>query len=193
MAVYAVQLRQAQGGGSWPNVFKYSNVFYVNEDSAASAAANGLLIWNAIKESYFQEAYCYSIYATDLVPATTNYAQVPVPSGDQRGSLVHSGTPFVTHPIICARIDLLVPSSRPSRKFMRGAFASDCFANGNTAFIGTYLTTLETAWDQMITDLGGQLCDVDGQGVTAPQVVGVTTREFGREAYNDLPTPPSFG
>jgi hypothetical protein len=193
MAVYAVQLRQAHGGGGHPHNFKYSNVFYVNEDSALSAANTGLLIWNAMKAAMFEWAYCYSIYATDLVPATTNYAQVPVPSEDQRGLLSYSGTPFVVHPIICARVDLLVNSSRPSRKFVRGGYASDVFNNGGVTFVGTYLTLLQNAFAQILIDTGGSLVDVDGQGVTAPQVLGVTTRELGREAYNDLPTPPAFG
>lgn len=193
MAVYAVQLRQAQGGGSYPNAFKYSNVFYVNEDSAASAAANGLIIWNAMKAAMFESAYCYSIYATDLVPATTNYAQVPVPTEDQRGLLAPAGGSLTYNPIVCGRVDLLVPSSRPSRKFVRGGYATDVIANGGRSFVGTYALELQDAFNQILLDTGGQLCDVDGQPVSAALMVGVTTRELGREAFSDVPTPPPFG
>lgn len=193
MAVFAVQLRQAQGGGSYPNAFKYSNVFYVNEPTAADAAADGLIIWNAMKAAIFESAYCYSIYATDLLPNTPNYYQLPVPSGDQRGDLAPVGGAQTYHPIVCARVDLLVPNSRPSRKFVRGGYATDVMANGGRAFVGTYQTLLQDAFNQILIDTGGQLCDIDGQAVAGMQVIGVTTRELGAEAFSDVPTPPSFG
>lgn len=193
MAVYAVQLRQAQGGGTHPNVFKYSNVFYVNESTAAEAATQGLTIWNEMKAAIFEYAYCYSIYATDLVPSTTNYYQFAVPEGQQRGLLAYTGDPFVVHPIICGRVDLLVPSSRPSRKFVRGAYASDVFANGGRAFIGTYTTLLQDAFASAVSETGGAMCDVDGQTISSAIAIGVTTHELGRDAYNDLPSPPPLG
>lgn len=193
MAVYAVQLRQAFGGGTLPYAYKFSNVFYVNEPSAAEAATQGLTIWNEMKAAVFEGVYCSSIYATDLVPATTNYYQVPVPVEDQRGLLAYPGGTDIYNPIVCARVDLLVNSSRPSRKFHRGGYETSVFANGGRAFIGTYLTTLQAAYTDIITETGGSLCDVDGQLVTAALALGVTTRELGREAFSDVPTPPAFG
>lgn len=193
MAVYAVQLRQAFGGGTLPFAYKWSNVFYTNEDSAFSAASVGLLIWNAMKAACFEGTYCSSIYATDLVPATTNYAQIPVPVEDQRGTLAYPGATDIYNPIVCARVDLLVNSSRPSRKFHRGGYETSVFANGGRAFIGTYLTTLQGAYTQILVDTDFGLCDVDGQAVTAALALGVTTRELGREAFSDVPTPPPFG
>lgn len=193
MAVYAVQLRQAQGGGAYPNAFKYSNVFYVNEATAFDAAANGLIIWMAMREAMFESAYCASIYATDLVPSTANYYHLPVPVGDQRGVLAPTGGAITTHPTVCGRVDLIVPSSRPSRKFVRGGYATDVFANGMRAFVGSYLLQLQDAFEAIITNTGGQLCDVDGQAVSTAIAMGVTTHQLGAEAFNDVPTPPSFG
>lgn len=193
MAVFAVQLRQAQGGGAYPNSFKYSNVFYVNEPTAADAAADGLIIWGAMRAAIFESAYCYSIYATDLVPGTANYYQMAVPAGSQRGLLVPIAGAQTYNPIVCGRVDLLVPNSRPSRKFVRGGYATDVMANGGRAFVGTYQLLLQEAFDQILIDTGGQLCDVDGQPVSGTQTLGVTTRELGREAFSDVPTPPAFG
>lgn len=193
MAVYAVQLRQAFGGGELPYAYKFSNVFYVNEDSAASAANVGLLIWNAMKAAVFEGVYCNSIYATDLVPATTNYAQIPVPTEDQRGLMAYPGGTDIYNPIVCARVDLLVNNSRPSRKFHRGGYETSVFANGGRAFIGTYQLALQSAYATILVDTDFGLCDVDGQVVTAALVMGVTTRELGREAFSDVPTPPPFG
>lgn len=193
MAVFAVQLRQAQGGGGYPNSFKYSNVFYVNEPTAADAAADGQIIWMAMREAMFESAYCASVYATDLVPGTANYYHLPIPVGDQRGVLAPVGGSLTVHPIVCGRVDLIVPSSRPSRKFVRGGYATDVFANGMRAFVGTYLLALQDAFEAIITNTGGQLCDVDGQPVVAAIAMGVTTHELGAEAFNDVPTPPSFG
>lgn len=135
--------------------------------------------------------YAYEVYATDLLPNTTNFTTVPIPVGQQRGSrsIVDLGEPYI--PKACVSVNINVPNSRPSRKFWRpGLFEADV-VNGTSITPGLR-AAIEGAFIIVVNN-NPNLRDPDGQFFSDVGSLRLTTRNFGRESTNLVPLGPALG
>jgi hypothetical protein len=191
MPLYKTALRMAHDA-SWPQRRKWSTTFFVNTSAATVAAASMVGAWIAYLHLAARDnIFAYEVYATDLNPATEDFAVQPIPSSDQRGS-IGGGTsqPYLAKACVNQRLNVL--SSRPSFKFWRPGLLEEDVLNG--VDVGpAMLTAISTAFSAMIEDFEGSLVDPDGQVLSSPGKQTLTTREFGRYAGNDLPLPPPVG
>jgi hypothetical protein len=135
--------------------------------------------------------FAYEAYATDLNPATEDFAVQPIPLANQRG-LIATGNEERYLAKACINQRLNVASSRPSFKFWRPGLVEGDVNNG-VDVSPTLLTAISTAFSAMIEDFEGSLVDPDGQVISTPGKQTLTTREFGRYAGNELPLPPPVG
>lgn len=190
MTVFQIRLKMAQGGGSWPNPFKYSYVYYANLANVSEAAAKGAEIWEALKQGHGEYAYCASVYASDLTPVTAIYEEIAIPSGDQRGLVNYGSNVNAYHPEVCYRQDMTVTASRPSRKYFRLAWTEDDLAPGGR----TIISSSQDVINGMTVALAAveDLCDVDGQPLVGFVNKGVTTHDLGRDSFALVPPPPPF-
>jgi hypothetical protein len=141
--------------------------------------------WTVIRSAHNENAFCYAVYGSDLVPATTNYLIGAVPDELQVGTLTSSGG-FLP-PWNVARSDLAVASSRPSRKFFRVPLQTADLT------LGQLSSTISDAIDDMLTDLlalSEPPCDESGNPFVGAITLGVTERRLGKFAYTGVPNPP---
>ena len=87
---------------------------------------------------------------------------------------------------------LLVPDSRPSRKFWRLGLYEGGVVDGVTV-APSLVTAVRDAFVAFIGAFEGALRDPDGQALTGVGRITLTTREFGRTAGSDVPEPPPVG
>jgi hypothetical protein len=193
MTRFAVQLRQAQGGPSWPHKIKYSNVYFCEAANAPAAAEMGRQIWLHLRQCHRVLCFCYQIYATDLVKNTTNYVIEPITPGEQRGTVGNSTPGEAYNPHVCQRVDLLIGASRPSRKFHRGGFIEADVEDGGLALIGTFQSAFSTAYAAIDADSSINIVDVDGQIHIGTSVLGLTIKKLSKMSHTDVPTGPAFG
>lgn len=193
MTLYRTQLKQAQGGGDWVNLIKYSNIFYFEAASSLDAANRGVELWALLKTSMREHCYCSSVYATDLTVGTTDYAEVPVPTGSQRATRVTGSGQQAYNPALCMRVDMTIQSSRPSRKFIRGGWIEGDVLNGGSQFDASVNGWSNASWSAILTEFGDDMRDVDGQALIGAIVLGGTIRRLGRDARSDVPIPPALG
>ncbi len=187
MAIYSIALRQ-----SWDisgiNRRKWSNVFFADAANPAAAAALGVGLWvNYLRTAVRQAVFCYEVYATSIAVGDELYAVQTVPEASQRGTLTNgSGEPY--EPKSCVSVRILASQGRPSRKFWRpGLWEGDVVA-GQTVN-PTVTSAIESAFNDMLVN--ELLVDPDGQLLSSGVVTRYTTREFGRESTEGLPTVPA--
>lgn len=193
MALFRVLTRMAAGGGTMPDAYKWSYIWYVEAADPAAAAAVGVDLWNeSLAGCHNEYAYCYEIYASDLIESTSLYTVEAIPSGDQRGTLNTGGAGDFYNPNVVARVELNVAGGRPSRKYVRIPLIESWVANGGRNIgLTSVQTALETAFASAIATPG--LRDESGNSFSGITYKGLTIRRLGKNARNDLPTPPSFG
>lgn len=193
MALHRVITRLAAGGGTFPDAYKWSYVWYMEAADPASAALAGATLWVAhLRKGHNEYAYCYEVYASDLVQSTTLFTTLGVTPAVQRG-LFDAPTEFEAYnPSIVVRVDLNVTSGRPSRKFHRVPLLEGDVGSGGRAISNGALTAaINEAYEEVVAFPG--LRDESGNTFSGWSIQGLTTRRLGRDARNDLPSPPSFG
>lgn len=190
MPVHRVALRLASDIPGQP-ARKWSNTFFLNEATPFVAANVLASAWERfLRQSCTERVFAYEIYATDLVPNTTNYVVVPVAPGVQRGTQPFGNNePYM--PKVCLSVELLVNASRPSRKFWRTGLREVEVTNGVDVSAVT-VGAVRSAFNDFLADTA-TLVDPDGQSVFGVGKIRLTTREFGRESTNLVPTPPPLG
>lgn len=190
MALFRVSLRQGHGGTT--ATYKWSNIFYVNMPDALSAALWGVSLWGSyLRFAAKTQVWCYQTYATDLVPGTDNFAVASPDPEFQRGTIVQDISDEY-HPNIALAVTLVVPSSRPSRKFWRPGLQEVDIING-TAVEAGLVSTIGSQFAQAILNLDPPMLDPDSQQISNLGTIKLTTRRLGREAFSELPTPPPLG
>lgn len=190
MPLYKASLRMATDMPGQP-ARKWSNTYFWDAASAFVAADATRNLWNGFLKGVSRErVYCYEVYATDLAEGTTDYVVLPIAPGDQRGTLpLPASDPYM--PKVCVAVELLVNGSRPSRKFFRPGLTEADIAAGVT-LDSTLAAAIADAFGDAAEGFSG-LRDVDNQPIFGVGKVRLTTREFGRESTNLVPTPPPLG
>lgn len=189
MALYSVSLRQ-----SWDPAGitrrKWSNVFFVDAPSSVAAAAAGVGLWTGfLRNASRSVVFCYEVYATSVQTLDDDYTVQTVPEAQQRGALPN-GTGEFYAPRNCISVTIRATAGRPSRKFWRpGLFENDVVAG---QAVGVQVTQpIEDAFNAALG--GGSWLDPDGQVLLSDVVTRFTSRSFGRESTENLPTPPPQG
>lgn len=185
MPLFRAELRLAaeRQGTPWR---KWRNTFYIVEADAAGAADQCRNAWEVVLRNHCRAfVYAYEVYATDLVPNTSNYVLMPVDTEFQRGNL-DAGSDFyaLEH---CLAISIAVPNSRPSRKFWRPGLLESDFVDG--VFQNTTLRDqIIEDWNTMIGNNANY--DVDGEPWTSVLSVKQSIRRLGRTAPFSVPAGP---
>ena len=191
MALYKTALRMAHDT-TWSNRRKWSTTFYLEAASSAAAAAAMVGAWSlTLRNATDASVFAYEVYATDLVPGTSDYTVQPIVQSQQRGVRASpGGEKYLLK--ACIAVTLAVPNSRPSRKFWRmGLHEADVF---NGVVVDPAVAALVQSWfNELVSELAITILDPDGQPVTGVQKTYLTTREFGRYAGNEVPDPPPVG
>lgn len=187
MALYRVAWRLAHDV-TWPARRKWTTTAFVDAASAIMAGAAAAAAWTAyLRAATFDTVFCYEVYASDMVPGTDNYYTQSITPGSQRGTIASSGMgePYLLK--ACVTTSLNVTGSRPSRKFWRPGLYELAVVNG--VGITTALdTAIRNAWAGLCSD--ETFVDPDGQLYNSVGTLRLGTREFGRYAGNDVPSPP---
>lgn len=191
MTLYQCSLRQSSDKpGTVPR--KWSNTFFIDAASAVQAAAAMVGLWQGyLRNACFNRVFAYEVYATDLAQGTDDYAIQAIPAGSQRGTLDDGGMEAYLAKA-CLAVTLSVTGSRPSRKFWRVGLTEGMVINGVSVDLAI-VEEIRDAWALLFLEQDGVLRDPDGQPLTGVQSIRLTTREFGRESTNLVPTPPPFG
>lgn len=194
MANFLTQLRMCVGASGFPDAYKYSYVFFTEAGTPGEAISNGISIWeDALRQCHGEVAFCYEIYASDLLPDTTNFSTGAMPSGLERGTVGMGGSTNLYNPNHAVRIDLPVAGGFPSRKWLRLGFLEEWIAPGGLQ-IGS--TAIIEVLDEMRADLGALSFLRDESGGTyfgTPTFEGFRTKRLGKFARFDLPPFPAFG
>ena len=189
MPLFRASLRMAHDT-TWPSRRKWSNTFYFNVANAAAAAAALVVGWvDHLRNAADETIFAYEVYATDLVPSTSNYVVQPIAPGSRRGTIAIGSRGEVYLPKTSVAVELLVPGSRPSRKFWRPGLREADVENGDTVD-PDILLLINTAFEDFVTAASPGLVDPDTEQITAVGQFRLTTREFGRTAGADVPAPP---
>lgn len=192
MTLYRVALRLAFDS-TFPLPRKWSTTFFVEAANAVAAASVGALGWEGpLRQAAKSFVFCYDVYATDLNPGTTDYANVAPALSLQRGA-VAPATAELYLDKFCAAVTITVPLSRPSRKFWRYGFEEAEVSQAGRTISPAVITLIRDAWNDFIDINPGLLRDEDGQAYTQVANVRATTREFGRESTNLVPQGPPLG
>lgn len=190
MALFKTSLRLAHDV-TWPNRRKWSNTFYVDAANPAAAAAAIAGAWTLLfRNAADTTIFAYEAYATDMTPGTDVYATVPIAIGNQRGTRVGESQPYLTK--ACLAVTLNAVAGRPSRKFWRFGLRETDVENG-VSVTSEVATLVRDIFDEALGELSLTFLDPDGQALTSVARITLTTREFGREAGNDVPIPPPVG
>lgn len=195
MAIYRCTLRQAIGGGTSPDAYKWSNVWYIDAADVAAAAAQMATIWSTILRTTCNVlVYAYEVYASDLLPTSVEFTTLPIAPGSQRGTsaeITGDGTDLYT-PTVALRIDLTVPGGYASRKWVRVGLNEPAVAPGGNIMANT-------AWQEEIRDayyattVVSGVVDESGNAFSGVTFVGIRSKRLGKFARFDMPTPPAFG
>lgn len=195
MALYRATIRSAAGGGSSPDAYKWSNIWYIEGTGVGTAAADAVSLWvthlRPATNPYF---YAYEVYISDLVPDTTVFGTYPIIPGEQRGTRGGFGNTALDwyNPAIVHRYDLTVAAGFSSRKWMRFGLTEASVAPGG-------LTMSDSDWQASITTAMGACTaeafvrDESGNAFTGVLAKGLQPKRLGKFARYQLPTPPAFG
>lgn len=195
MGLFRTVLRQAIGGGASPDAYKWSNIWYVDAADVEAAANQMITVWEDIlRPSCTQMVYAYEVYASDLVPDTTNFTTIGIVPGHQRGTsstATGDGTDFYT-PAVALRIDMHVAGGFASRKWVRVGLNEAAVAPGGLTMSNTsWQTAISNAYND-VTEVSGMV-DESGHPFTGATLVGIRAKRLGKFARFDLPIPPAFG
>jgi len=193
MPRFRVQTRMAYGGGDAVDAFKWSNLWYINASNVMGAAALGADLWVSVLQAAHSEyAYCYEVYASDLLEETVSFTTEAIAPGDQRGNVSGGTTVNLYNPNIVNRWDLLVAGGFPSRKFMRwGLDEEHVEPGGRSVTASAWATAIQTAMSDAIAFEG--IVDESGNGFSGVTDHGLVTRRLAKLARAGLPSPPSLG
>lgn len=195
MTLYRATLRQALGGGTSPDAYKWSNVWYVE---AASPEAAGELIaadWeDTLRTNCSVLVYAYEVYVSDLLPETVSFTTVPIAEAVQRGlgtGMTGDGTNLY-NPNVCLRIDLPVSGGFASRKWVRPGLNEEAVAPGGLVMSNTgWQSAILGQYDAMAAK--AHIKDESGNAFVGATLVGLRTHRLGKFARFELPIPPAFG
>lgn len=189
MALYSVSIRQ-----SWDipgiNRRKWSNVVFIDAPNADAAAAAGIGLWEVhLRNAARTNVFCYEVYATSVTQGDDDYAVQVTPEAFSRGTLpIGNGEPYA--PKNCLSVTLRAVAGRPSRKFWRpGLWEGDVVAG--QAVGAALVAAVETAWSGVLAE--NIVRDPDNQALIGAPLVRFTSRAFGRESAENLPSPPPAG
>lgn len=193
MTLYRVQLKCAVQGGSYPKPYTFSYIWYIDAESVLLAGDRGVALWvDHLKAAHSEYAYCYEVYASDMLEGTDAFTTVPVPAGDQRGTFGTGTTGDWYNPNTAVRIDLAVAGGFPSRKWHRFPLFESWVASGGEAFQGTGFTeALTLAYGGAVGET--YVRDESGNGFSGVAIKGIRIKRLGKFAYNDVPIGPAFG
>lgn len=186
MPLFRVQLRMAINRPDLGQVYKWSNLYFGEVADAADGVAKGVSWWSVLRSCHNENAFCYAVYASDLVPATTNYLIGSVPEELQLGTLTGSGG-FLP-PFNVARVDLAVASSRPSRKFLRVPLQEGDITLGQLT--GAIVDAIDDTFTDLLA-LTDAPVDESGNAFVGALTLGVTSRRLGKFAFTAVPSPPA--
>ena len=188
MPLYKVALRMAHDV-TWPQRRKWSTTFYVNAATALTAAQVVGSGWEQhLRNAVDSTVFAYEVYATDLNPASDDYVVLPITAGAQRGLRAGAtGDKYLLKAVVA--VDLRPAQGRPSRKFWRFGLYEGDVVNG-VSIIPAIVSLVEGAFRDWLLSAGSTLVDPDDQQLFFVGKVRLTTREFGRTAGNEVPSPP---
>ena len=190
--IYRVSIRCAHDT-TWAQRRKWSYSFFYESGSSEQAANVFSLTWTEfLRNGHSETVFAYEVFATSVTAGDDLFTTLPIPEGQSRGAVPINGRGEQYLPKAVLSLPLTVPNSRPSRKYARPGFYETDIING-VAVAPSFLFTIRSAWADALEDLAGSLVDPDGQLITGLGVGRLTTREFGRTAGNDVPTPPPLG
>lgn len=193
MTLYRAQLKMAVAGGSVPRPYRFSYVWFLEAESPVQAASRGVQLWNeALKPAHNDYAFCYEVYASDLLPDTAAFSTEAVLPGDQRGTLGVAAAGEFYNPNMALRVDLLVAGGYASRKWHRLPLFEGWVASGGESFS---VSGVESAVAAAYADAIALpfIRDESGNGFSGVSLRGIRVKRLGKFAFSDIPTPPSFG
>lgn len=188
MPLFLIETRKATqsfGGRKWVNRY------FVDVADAGEAldAAEG--IWTGVERVFHgDDTYCYEVYANlqGDTPFTVG-EQRAIPTVDQEGQLAILSRGELLPSFNVVRCDFSVPGSRPSRKFYRIPLRENDTIGDQLASASALVTALNAGLAEVPIYA---IVDVDGQAWAGTyQIVGVTSRRFGKEAALGVPSPPA--
>lgn len=195
MAIYRCTLRQAIGGGTSPDAYKWSNVWYIDAADVAAAASQMATVWEDIlRTTCSVMVYAYEVYASDLLPESVDFTTLAIAPAVQRGTSsgpTGDGTDLY-NPNIVLRIDLGVAGGYASRKWVRVGLNEVAVAPGGLIMSNTtWQAGIIAAYDD-VTEVSGMV-DESGNPFTGASLIGLRVKRLGKFARFELPIPPAFG
>lgn len=188
MALFRCSLRMATANPPFATPKKWSNTFYLEDVTVATAAAAMVAAWsNELRGGCRSSAFAYEVYATSVDPLDDTFVTLPIPVGFQRGAL---SPPVGVDPMPienCLAVPLLVGNSRPDRKYWRVPMYEDDYIGGNFNN-NTLVSTVQTAFNNFISG-PSNLRSSDGEPITDTGTPRVSHRRLGRQAGFNVPTP----
>lgn len=183
MPIYRAQMKIAVNESS--GAFKWSNVFFVDAASATAACDYAITLWDSHwRKAHTTTAFMYEVYASDLLPTTVDYAiKSHLLTSSIFGAIAPSGDLMPV--FVVARVDLNVPNSRPSRKYVRAPYYEGAVATDN--LVGTALAGLQDAANGVV---GSGIRDESGAVITSATLKGITSRRLGKFAFVGVPGKP---
>lgn len=184
MALFRVITRLALRTSA--DAYTWSYVWYVEEADVEAAAVYGRdEIWPSLAVCHKAYTYCYQVYASDLVPSTTNYTVIGVDAGDQPGLIAASSQLYRASTVV--RVELNVAGGRPSRKFVRPALEETDITNGTT-LEADIIDAINGAFTDILA--ASALRDESGNTFSGYTIAGLSDRRLGKFARNDVPPAP---
>lgn len=194
MTLYRATLRQACGGGTVPDAYKWSNIFYINTSSAIFAAEIMSDFWtDTMRPAFSVVNYAYEVYVSDLAPETTNFTTLAIDPGNQRGTYTpaESSNNLYTS-AVAYRVDINVPGGYASRKWFRWGLCESVVApGGHDLNDASWMVAINV----MVASLAASttIRDESGNAFSGYTLRGIHGKRLGKNARNNLPTPPAFG
>jgi hypothetical protein len=186
MALFRMQLRQAINRPDLGQQYKWSNLYYVEAASLVIATAFGPSAWAILKDATNENAFCYEVYTSDLVPGTTVYSIDAIPTANQPGTLTGSGGFLPNFNVV--RVELNVAGGRPSRKYHRMPLQEGDIVLGSLEAAAS--AAIQDTYDALLASII-PLRDESGNELTSVTLKGITSRRVGKLAYTGVPPAPA--
>lgn len=189
MTLFRLSLRQARVLGTSVD-YKWATTFYYDTSDALTAAEDGVQMWvDYLRDAARDDVFAYEVYATDLAPATDNFAVVPVPAANAYGTL-DSANDSHYHRDICIAVTLAVAASRPSRKFWRPGLGEADFGVDGHLNAPALVSAIGDAFAALLGFYTG-LKDPDGQDFLGGVNMKESNRRIRKSQFVDLPALPA--
>jgi hypothetical protein len=184
MALFRMLTRMAMRTSA--DAYTWSYVWYVEAADVEAAAVHGRdVVWPSLADAHKVYAFCYQIYASDLVPNTTNYTNLAVDPADQPGTIAASGQLYRASTTV--RVELNIAGGRPSRKFHRVPLEEDDVTNGLTIATGI-ASDVSAAYAALLA--ASDIRDESGNTFSGYTVRGLSDRRLGKTSRNSVPPSP---